>query len=241
MNELTKIGNKHGVGKKAGRFVYTERVYYPILENIRYEKLNLLELGVGDTGASVKMWKDFLPNSNIYLFDPFFIVDESVTVTPEELEEYGINVIKGNQLRTEDLLKIAEEQKKFDIIIDDASHISDGIQLSLAVLFPFLKPGGKYVVEDIHSAWDRDARLDGVNSWLDGPVVDQSIEKVYHRKEINLMDALISLQETGKWASNFLTEEQKEYLVSNIQKAEFVVDDNVQPNVVVLTKKGLKR
>ncbi len=38
---------------------------------------------------------------------------------------------------------------EFDVIIDDGSHRPDHQQITLAALFPHLKPGGLYFVEDL--------------------------------------------------------------------------------------------
>jgi hypothetical protein len=38
----------------------------------------------------------------------------------------------------------------FDVIIDDASHASRHQQIALDVLFSFVKPGGLYIIEDLH-------------------------------------------------------------------------------------------
>ena len=41
----------------------------------------------------------------------------------------------------------------FDIIIDDCGHLSDQQQFSMAYLFPFLKPGGIYIIEDLNAPY----------------------------------------------------------------------------------------
>jgi RimJ/RimL family protein N-acetyltransferase len=43
----------------------------------------------------------------------------------------------------------------FDIVIDDASHVSTHQQIALASLFPHVTPGGFYIIEDLH--WQPDA------------------------------------------------------------------------------------
>jgi len=239
MNELTKIGKRYGTDKAGPQHNYTEVAYHGLLEPLRDKNINLLELGVGDTGASVKMWKEYLPAANIILFDPFFITDEAVTVTPEELRNFGIKVYKGNQLDRADLLNVALcESEKFDVIIDDASHLSDGMQISLATLFPYLKDGGIYIIEDLSSARSRDSRLAAVNAWLDGTTVDQSHKKIYHQKEIHILDSLSVYREMGKWNSIHLSDKEKSYLEKNIADVTSFYDYNGQENLIVIKKKA---
>lgn len=212
-------------------------IYYEVLNKFKDKKFNLLELGVGDTGASVKMWKEFFPNANITLFDPFFITNPEVTVTAEELRDLGIEVVIGNQLCPEDLLKLIKNKNyKFDVIIDDASHVSDGVQITLATLLPYLSDDGYYFVEDLSSARERDAKISEVNNWLDGPDVDQQIEKQYHRKEIHIMDSLDELATSGFYKSDILSEQQKSYLEENIKYFACYEDFDGRQNLVLIKK-----
>ena len=242
MNELTVIGKKYGTDKAGPQHNYTEVVYYKMLEKARYNKIKLLELGAGDTGASHKMWREFLPNAEIVLFDPFFInYAHPTSVIREGIENLGIKVVVGNQLSNNDLQKLCLnrelEESKFDIIIDDASHVSDAIQNSFGVLFPYLKKGGIYIVEDLYCVRDRDSRIHDVNSWIDGPYVKQELEKFYHKRDIHLLDSLSVFLETGKYISNFLTNDQKSYIEKNIDYFQVFEDYNDSENLVVITKK----
>lgn len=249
MNELTKLGKKHGTDKAGPQHNYTEAVYYSLLKGMKNQNINLLELGVGDTGASIKMWKEFFPNANIILFDPFFIIHKDVTVTPEELEELGAIVYKGNQLSREDLLKMAldypnaaspSEDEKFDVIIDDASHFSDGMQISLATLFPYLKAGGFYIIEDLSTARRRAQYVvDGtLAAWLDGPDVEIAQDKkIYHRLETHVLDSLAAYRANQSWPASLLSAEEKKYLVENILDYKVFRDYNGQENLVVIKKK----
>jgi hypothetical protein len=40
----------------------------------------------------------------------------------------------------------------FDIIVDDGSHYGEHIVTSFKTLYPYLKKGGIYVIEDLHAA-----------------------------------------------------------------------------------------
>jgi hypothetical protein len=43
-----------------------------------------------------------------------------------------------------------------DIILDDGSHVAKHQEISFRTLFPMLKEGGLYVMEDLHTAYWRD-------------------------------------------------------------------------------------
>ena len=237
MNELTKLGKHHGTDKAGPEHNYTEAVYYHMLKKIKDKDIKLLELGVGNTGASIKMWRDYLQNAEITLFDPFFIIDPAVTVTPEELQNLGVRVIKGNQLSREDLATLSDEEEYYDIIIDDASHVLDGISLSLANLLPYLNKNGCYVIEDLSCARNRDRRLDDCHRWLDGETVDQTIKKIYHQEEYHILDTLENFKRTGKWKSKILNDDEIHFLEQNIGVFKSFIDNNSQTNLVVIKRK----
>ena len=56
---------------------------------------------------------------------------------------------------------------KFDVIIDDGSHESEHILTSLKTLFPRLKTGGYYFIEDLHAGWAlRDITVGEIEKYL---------------------------------------------------------------------------
>ena len=137
-----------------------------------------------------------------------------------DLEE----VIKGNQLSRDDLKTLSDEEEYYDIIIDDASHVSDGISLSLANLLPYLKKRS------------RDRRLDDCNRWLDGETVDQTINKIYHQEEYHILDVLENFKTTGEWKSKILNPDEIEFLEQNIGQFKCFNDYNGQTNLVVIKR-----
>ena len=230
MKNLTEIAKKYGTDKV--EHGYTQ-IYEQLFSPNRNKNIKILELGVGDYGASVKTWREYFPNADVYMFDPFFI--KSQTVTEEELQNKNIKTIRGNQLCRDDLRALAENGP-FDIIIDDASHINDGIMLSLGVLFKSLVSGGLYIVEDLRCAADRSSRLQDVNNWLDSDVVDESsdVKIIYHQPEFHIRDvAARHLVTTGKWKSMLLSEEEEDYISNNIRAVDF----QSHHNMIIFQKK----
>jgi hypothetical protein len=63
----------------------------------------------------------------------------------------------GDQTDPTLLAKIADTAKKiggYDVIIDDGGHHAHQMIASFQALWPAIKPGGIYVVEDIHCNYD---------------------------------------------------------------------------------------
>jgi 2-polyprenyl-3-methyl-5-hydroxy-6-metoxy-1,4-benzoquinol methylase len=62
----------------------------------------------------------------------------------------GINVLVGDQANYTDLTRwVKESGGNFDVIIDDGGHHLDMIWHSFQLLWPTVKPGGFYFIEDI--------------------------------------------------------------------------------------------
>jgi SAM-dependent methyltransferase len=51
----------------------------------------------------------------------------------------------------------------FDLVIDDASHVLDPTRVSFEVLFPRLRPGGVYIIEDWATDWDIANAIDRIH------------------------------------------------------------------------------
>lgn len=110
--------------------------FYPIREKIK----KVLEIGV-DRGESLSMWKEYFPNAEIHGLD--------INKECMKFNEDRIKIHIGDQSDQTFLDKFGEENKFFDIIIDDGSHIHDHIIKSFTSLYPYLNNSGYYVVEDV--------------------------------------------------------------------------------------------
>lgn len=144
MATLDEISIKYGTDKSSLLHGYTEK-YQIYFEPLRLQNLKILEIGI-QNGYSLKTWKEYFPNSTISGID----VNNCT-----HLKEDRINPIVCDQTNFSLLQKINSEHGPFDIIIDDGSHISDHMKDTFNFLFPLLKEGGIYVVEDLHCCyWD---------------------------------------------------------------------------------------
>jgi demethylmacrocin O-methyltransferase len=134
---------------KWGTHFYTQH-YHNHFKNIRFEKLNILEIGVGGFedplkgGNSLRMWKRYFPNSNIYSLD---IHDKSFH------QEKRIKIFQGSQVDFQFLDKVVSNMGEIDIIIDDGSHINEHVINTFEYLFPKLKTNGIYAIEDTQTSY----------------------------------------------------------------------------------------
>jgi hypothetical protein len=143
---LDTMAIKHKSDKSSRYHNYAVK-YDKILSPFRDSFLNILEVGVA-MGQSIKMWTDYFPKAIIHGAD---INKESVIC-----ESYSGRV-KFHLLdqRIEAQLKNLEQFGQFDLIIDDGNHFWMEQILTFNTLFPYVKSGGIYIVEDTTTSyWD---------------------------------------------------------------------------------------
>jgi demethylmacrocin O-methyltransferase len=150
-NNLTLLAKLYKTDK-TGSHWYTPH-YMNHLRKYKNKKIKLLEIGVGgrenpnEGGNSLRMWKRFFHSGKIYGID---IYDKS------KLQENRIKIYQGNQVDKEFLEKTTDEIGLLDIIIDDGSHLNEHIIETFKILFPKLKDGGVYVIEDLLTSYWED-------------------------------------------------------------------------------------
>jgi hypothetical protein len=121
------------------------KLYERYFGELRDEPIKLLEIGLA-AGHSAQMWRKYFTTGQIYTLD----VDLN---TNQYSQTNGLTFLQGSQTDTELLKKINLECGPFDIIIDDASHIGENTKITFDCLFPLLKKGGYFVVEDLQTSY----------------------------------------------------------------------------------------
>lgn len=123
--------------------------YLPIYERYfrayRGMPLNFLEIGVLD-GGSLDFWRR-------YFGEQATIVGIDINEKCAERVSPPNHVRIGSQDDPVFLAKLAVEFGPFDIILDDGSHIGRHQSASLDALFPHVKDGGLYAIEDTHTSY----------------------------------------------------------------------------------------
>jgi hypothetical protein len=139
---LTLLANRHRSDKGTHGHSFTD-FYESYLGPIRDRVMNVLEIGVWK-GASVRTWADYFPNALVHGID----IDTSQV--EGELPEQ-VRLHQADQANREQLWDATDGQT-FDLIVDDGGHTMEQQQVTLAALFGCLRPGGIYILEDVHTS-----------------------------------------------------------------------------------------
>ena len=136
-NLLESLGEKHKPSKRNHDYLYWYDLHFA---PHRKTAKKVVEIGV-QTDRSILMWEEYFENAEIIGVD--------IAEYCKEFEGGRKKIIIGDQCDRVFLKKLAQEINGADIIIDDGLHSDDAITRSFEYLFPALKNGGVYVIEDI--------------------------------------------------------------------------------------------
>mmetsp|Transcript_32218 Transcript_32218/g.69246 ORF Transcript_32218/g.69246 Transcript_32218/m.69246 type:complete len:324 (-) Transcript_32218:216-1187(-) len=113
----------------------------------------MLEIGLGcdqryGAGASATLWRELLPDAELWMAD----VDEAcVHKHADSIRTLNVHALVGSQSSNHTLQRwLNESGGAFDAIIDDGGHLNSQILITFDALWPSVKEGGVYFMEDLH-------------------------------------------------------------------------------------------
>jgi SAM-dependent methyltransferase len=136
-------------GKVSDKWALFIDVYDRVLDAYREQPIDFLEVGV-QNGGSLEIWAKFFPEARALVG-----CDIDARCGDLEFDDPRIKVVVGAINETATFREIAKHMTGFDVFIDDGSHTSPDIVSSFVNYFRFLRPGGLYLIEDLHCAYWR--------------------------------------------------------------------------------------
>lgn len=149
-NENWNLGGNCFIFYKTKELVDQYEKFWTAKKN--FHPSNVLELGLWDGGSMAFWFEYFHPDKHVGVDitlkeDSFYF---KKYINSRGLEKriktyWGINQADSGKLR-----EIAKNEfsAPLDLVIDDASHLYEPTKTSFETLFPLLRPGGFYVIED---------------------------------------------------------------------------------------------
>ena len=139
--ELTRLaGAKTDKGITVHHFT---EVYERFFSPLKLTAAKVFEIGIAG-GGSIEMWRDYFPKATIYGIDIY---------PKTEMESDRVKTFVADQADRSQLAAFIDKfGGGYDIIIDDGGHSMEQQQVSVGYLFKYVRPGGYYVIEDVHTS-----------------------------------------------------------------------------------------
>jgi hypothetical protein len=152
---LDTLALKTGADKGSNYHNYTE-VYAKYFAPFKEKQIKFLEIGIYK-GASVKLWEEYFKNADLHFMD--------ITLQATEYFSSRSHYHLYNQENPRDLQRFIQATGgDFDIILDDGGHTMNQQITSFSILFPHLKSGGMYIIEDLHTSYWKSHGGGGANT-----------------------------------------------------------------------------
>jgi hypothetical protein len=132
---------------------YYLEIYEQYFDKIQNEEISFLELGVF-RGGSLELWAEYFTKARIVGIDIEPCREADPDGAPEgRPRRFRSDRIAFRQGAQEDAVFLEAVTEEFapdgwDVVIDDCAHIGALSLASFRTLFPKVKPGGFYIVED---------------------------------------------------------------------------------------------
>ncbi len=178
-------------------------IYNDLFKSLRNEVKKFVEVGIYD-GESIRLWRDYFINAEIYGLD---INPENADNKLGSTNRDRLTLIKMDQSNVDEIESFSSSHNDIDVILDDGSHRMYDQQITLAKMFKSLKSGGIFIIEDLHTSLEAPMPEKAWCGWGDP---DKTIT----------LDMLKEFQTNGKIVSDYMTEEEMDYLNNNIESVE---------------------
>ena len=216
MNKLTQIGINNNTDKAFFGYLKVYETHFN--KFINNKTTTIAEIGILG-GASLKTWRDFLPNAKIIGIDKFEdSVNERSEIVVNDFFKSDPNskFFLCDQSKTEDLIslknKLINENIGIDIFIDDGSHFQKDMIQTFEIMFPILNKGGIYIIEDICTTKNL---LRGDKWW--GDVKNINIENCVEQ-------TILNFKNTNKLKNDYFISNDLSELENSIQDCLFYKD-----------------
>ena len=182
------------------------KYFYPIhFHKLRYNKVKMLEIGLFH-GDSVHLWTEYFEDldMNVVEYKQDYIDNEKLRF-PE------VKFTNVNMENIEDIKQFVQsnEPGSFDIVLDDGGHTMKQQINALVHMISLVKPGGMFVMEDVHTSFLPLAEQYGVQN-----------KDTYMDTTLNVIQAIIGRRPNASVSMNHISESELNYLRSKVKGGE---------------------
>lgn len=170
--ELCEIGAKYDVDISSQRVNITDErhshpytiLYHSIFKNYRDKPLNIAVISLLNSN-SLLMWSEYFPNAKIYGFE---YNEEYINYFKDFITDKDKIKLSIIDVRNENSINESFEKSnmKYDLIIDDSTHILEDQVRIIKNTYKYLKSGGLIIIEDIYKVLNEKEYIEGIGNDL---------------------------------------------------------------------------
>jgi hypothetical protein len=138
------------------KHAYTS-IYNLLFSNIRCKDIKLGELGILDNNSMLS-WREFFPNAKLFGFEWF-----DARLDKAKNDNIDCTYIKMNVKDVNSISEGLSVAGKFDILIEDSTHLFEDQIKFINEAYKHLKAGGILIVEDIFINANEDDYCNAIN------------------------------------------------------------------------------
>jgi len=144
MNTLEKYFYKNK-GKLIHKWLHYFAIYDRHFAPFRKRRITVLEFGVFQ-GGSLQMWRHYFGRRAR-------IIGVDINPKCKTLEEKGIEIYIGDQENRAFLKSLMRKIGEVDVVIEDGGHTMKQQINTFEEVFPYVKNGGVFLIEDLHTSY----------------------------------------------------------------------------------------
>ena len=225
---LEDLMYKYGSDKSRDDHGYT-KLYQMLFSPINQLVKNMTEVGIM-AGQSLQAWHRYFPNAEIHAFDKIWH-DEKIKANLEQLKPRLHTHILDILNNKTNITELGFLDESMDIIIEDGPHSVESQERFLHQLFPLLKPGGIYVIEDVGFMQG------GVKAFHDHPeLLQNDTRQILEENDSIWVDTGFAQRSWSEWVRRSTTRWAKNRVQHNsytvvIRKRETPLNQPIQINL----------
>lgn len=185
-------------------------VYEMLFAPIRNRVRNITEIGVF-LGGSLPLWHGYFPNAHVWAID---VTWQAQAAQVAQALGSRVSYLIGNSKHRNKVAEFGLARESMDIVIDDGGHSPHGNMRTLLNLWPLVKPGGYYIVEDITTGSTAEGNyLPGRRrdpsgfSWMahNGTHWPKQMRDIYEQNDVFFADTLVGAIDFPAYQRSHLT------------------------------------
>ena len=152
--DITELCKQNHTDKHRGEFPHS-KLYDTLFASFRDQPICLLEIGI-NRGGSIPVWEQYFPNAKLLMVDinPISLLRTTDRTKIELVDQSDAEALKN----------YADNNGPFNIIIDDGSHLTGDQIITFETLWPYILPGGVFVIEDTLTSYSGIYKFNYINS-----------------------------------------------------------------------------